>query len=463
VKPRSSRALRARLASTLATSLAMTLPATLATTLSASLAFAQPAKPKPAARPAPTAPTAPKREVRDDAEAVLAFTGATVHVGNGEVIGDATVIVAAGKIRAVGKGLAAPAGALTLPARGLVITPGLTDALTALGLVEVDLEEPTHDDREKGGSDRLHAGFRAAEGYNPASVLLGVSRAEGLCSAGVIPSGGLISGQSAWVDLAGSTASEALVQAPLALHVRLDAGAGGTGFGHANALLRVREAFDDAKSFAKNRASWERNQSRPFAPSRLDLEAMVPALERKLPVVFHVDRAADILAALALAKQLDLRPILAGGAEAWKVAPALAEAKVPVFVHPLQQPSSFDTLGAREDNAALLHRAGVIVGLSTFDTHNARKLRQVAGNAVRAGLPHEAALAAITRVPAEVFGLGARYGTLGAGKVANLVVWSGDPLELSTRVVSLVIRGRAISLENRQSALLEKYRRLPPR
>jgi len=421
-------------------------------------ADAQPAKAKPAAKHAPSKPAA-----KTALDPVLAYTGATVHLGNGELLTDATVIVSAGKIQQVGKALAAPPGAIVQSARGMVITPGLTDALTSIGLVEVDLEEPTRDDQEKGGTPRIHAGFRAADGYNPASVIIGVSRAEGLCSAGVIPIGGLISGQSAWVDLDGSTSAEAIAQAPLALHVRLDASAGGDGFGHANALMRVREAFDDAQSFAKNRAAWERNQSRPFAPSRLDLEAMVPALEGKLPVVFHVDRAADILATIALARALALRPVIAGGAEAWKVAAALAAAKVPVFVYPLQQPSSFESLGAREDNAALLHAAGVTVGLSTGETHNARKLRQVAGNAVRGGLPHEAAIAAITRVPAEALGVGARYGTLTAGKVANLVVWSGDPLEIGTRVMELVIRGKKVALENRQSALLEKYRRLPPR
>jgi imidazolonepropionase-like amidohydrolase len=271
----------------------------------------------------------------------------------------------------------------------------------------------------------------------------------------------LISGQSAWVDLDGATAAEAVAAAPLALHVHLDGDAPGEGAGHGTAILKVREAFDDARTFQKSRAAWERNQTRRFAPSRLDLEALAGALDEKLPVVFHVDRAADILAALAIAREFKLRPVIAGGAEAWKVATTLAAAKVPVIIFPLQQPSSFDALGAREDNAALLDKAGVAVGVSTGDTHNARKLRQVAGNAVRSGLPYEAALAAITRVPAEALGMGARYGTLAVGKAANLVVWSGDPLEIGTQVLDVVIRGRRIPLKSRQSALLEKYRRLP--
>lgn len=429
------------------------------------LAMAEPALAQPKKPAVPVASAGLREPVKaaakEEAGPVIAYAGAVVHLGNGEVVDDATVVIEGGKIKQIGRGLAAPAGATLMPAKGLVITPGLVDALTSLGLIEVVLESSTRSDQELAPGDSDHAGFRAADAYNPASVLLAVARSEGLTSAGVIPNGGLFSGQSAWVDLDGATAADAIAAAPLALHVHLDGDAPGDGAGHGTAILKVREAFDDARAFQKSRAAWERNQTRRFAPSRLDLEALASALDGKLPVVFHVDRAADILATLNLAKELKLRPVIAGGAEAWKVAPALAAAKVPVIVYPLQQPNTFDALGAREDNAALLDRAGVAVGVSTGESHNARKLRQVAGNAVRSGLPYEAALAAMTRVPAEAFGLGARYGTLAAGKVANLVVWSGDPLELSTQVLDVVIRGRRIPLKSRQSALLEKYRRLP--
>jgi hypothetical protein len=303
--------------------------------------------------------------------------------------------------------------------------------------------------------------IRADGCYNPASIIIGITRAEGVTSVGAVPSGGLISGQSAWADLDGATAADAIAQGPLALHVNVGALDGDRGRPAAS-LLRIREAFDDARTFQKNKAAWERNQSRPFSASRLDLEALGDALSGKIPVVFGVDRASDILAVLGLSKEFDLRPIIAGGAEAWKVAARLAEAKVPVIVNPIEPgPTSFDALGTRDDNAALLHAAGVPVVLTTGDTHNSRKLRQLAGNAVRAGLPHEAAISAITRAPAEALGLGAKYGTITAGKVANLVVWSGDPLEISTRPLAVVIRGKRVSLDNRQSALLSRYRRLP--
>ena len=430
-------------------------------------ALAQPKKPADRAvvvtTPGVLKPVKPAKAsvVKAEAGPVVAYAGATVHLGNGEILQDAMVVIAGGKITQLGKGLAAPGGATLVPAKGMVITPGLVDALTSVGLVEVELESSTRSDQQHATSDTDHAGYRAADGYNPASVLIAVARSEGLTSVGVIPSGGLISGQSAWADLDGATAEEAIAAAPLALHVHLDGDAPGDGAGHGTAILKVREALDDARAFQKSRAAWERNQTRRFAPSRLDLEAIAGALDQKIPVVFHVDRAADILAALSLAKEFKLRPVIAGGAEAWKVAPTLAAARVPVIVYPLQQPSSFDALGAREDNAAILDKAGVAVGISTGETHNARKLRQEAGNAVRSGLPHEAAIAAITRVPAEALGMGARYGTLAVGKTANLVVWSGDPLEIGTLVLDVVIRGHRLPLKSRQSALLEKYRRLP--
>ncbi|MEJ7734422.1 MAG: amidohydrolase family protein [Polyangiaceae bacterium] len=296
---------------------------------------AQRVPPPPSSAPIPTA-----------APAVTAIVGATLHTGTGDVIEDATLIIdaATSRIVRVGKSLPAPPGAGTFQARGMIVTPGLVDLLTSVGLVEVSLEKSTKDDT-LGGDDRIRAAFRAADGYNPASTVIGVTRAEGVTSVGVIPAGGLISGQSAWADLDGTSAHDALARAPLAMHVHLENNADPGGGGHATALLRVREAFDDARTFRRSRAAWERNQFRPFAPSRLDLEALVAASEGKLPVVFHVDRAADIESALSLARELGLRPVIAGGAEAWRVAATLAAARVPVIVYPLSSnPETFDQI-----------------------------------------------------------------------------------------------------------------------
>ncbi len=417
------------------------------------LTFDAPAQPAPGpAKPADTTPAV---------AAPLAIVGGRVHTGTGEVIDDATILIEKGLVQKVGKGLAVPAGVTTIDAKGRIVTPGFIDSLTGVGIIEVSLEDETHND-DRGGGDPIRAAFRAADGYNPASILIGIARTHGITSVGAIPSGGLFSGLSAWADLDGTTREETLGRAELALHVHLDENMDGARGGAAGALLRTREAFDDARTFQKNKGAFERNQSRPFAPSRLDLEAITNALTGKVPVVFHVQRAPDILAALQVAKEFNLRPIIAGGAEAWKVARQLAAAKTPVLVNPiLAGPTSFDNLGARDDNAALLHAAGVSVIITTNDTHNVRKLRQLAGNAVRAGMPHEAAISAVTRAPAEAFGMATQYGTLAPGKTANVVVWSGDPFETSTQATAVIIRGRSVDLTNRQSLLFQRYRKLP--
>jgi imidazolonepropionase-like amidohydrolase len=413
-------------------------------------------------KPAAAQPAKPKKS---DAPKVapLAITNARVYTGAGDVIDDATIVIEDGLVREVKKGGAAPAGADVIAGKGLVVTPGLIDGLTSVGLVDVELEPGARDDQEgRQTGDRLRAGFHASDGYNPQSPVIGVTRSEGVTTIGVVPEGGFIAGQSAWADLAGDTADVAIAKSSLALHVNLEPNAGGGDSSRAGAMLRVREAFDDARAWQKNKAGYERNASRRLAPSRLDLEALGDALDKKVPVVFRVDRAADILATLKLSKELGLRPVIAGGAEAWRVTSELVAQKVPVFVNPLiNGPNNFDSIGARADNAARLAAAGVNVAISTFDTMNSRKLRQLAGNAVRAGLPHDKAIVAITRAPAEALGMDAKYGTLAAGKVANLVVWSGDPLELSTRPVTVVIRGARVSLRTRQTELLEKYRRVP--
>ncbi|HMY19706.1 MAG TPA: amidohydrolase family protein [Polyangium sp.] len=391
----------------------------------------------------------------------VAIAGGRVHTGTGEVIDDATILIENGVIQKVAKGLTVPANVPTLDARGSIVTPGFVDVMTSVGLVEVSQEDDTHAD-DQGGDDPIRAAFRAADGYNPSSVVIGITRAQGITSVGAVPIGGLFSGQSVWADLNGSTREETLVRAELALHVHIDENFDGAQGGAAGALLRTREAFDDARTFQKNKGAWERNQSRPFAASRLDLEAIGNALAGKIPVVFHVQRASDILATLALAKEFNLRPILFGAAEGWKVAKQIAAAKVPVIVYAIVPgPTSFDQLGARDDNAALLHAAGVSVILTSNETHNARKLRQIVGNAVRAGLPHEAAIASVTRAPAEAFGLATQYGTIAPGKTANIVVWSADPFETTTYPKSVVIRGHNVDLTNRQTMLLNRYRKLP--
>jgi imidazolonepropionase-like amidohydrolase len=176
-------------------------------------------------------------------------------------------------------------------------------------------------------------------------------------------------------------------------------------------------------------------------------------------VVFNVNRAADIRRAVAFAKRNGMKPIIAGGAEAWVVAGELARDKVPVLLDALVNlPYNFDDIAARLDNATLLNEAGVRIAFTQFnESHNARKIRQLAGNAVAHGLPKDAAIAALTAAPAEIFGLAAERGRIARGQVADLVLWSGDPLEVTSAADQVWIGGRSVEMRSRQTELRDRY------
>jgi imidazolonepropionase-like amidohydrolase len=393
--------------------------------------------------------------------ATFALEGATVHVERGQKLEGATVVVQGGKITAVGKGVAVPAGATRIDARGKVITAGLVDAEGALGLVEVDGVAATTEGAIETPGDEIHAAYRVVDGYNPASVGIPIARSGGVTAAVAAPRGSLIAGTSAWMSLAGdASAAEAAVKAPAAMVVTLgEAALDDAGGSRGYALEQLREALDDAAQYAKRRADYEKNQTRELAASRLDLEALLPVVQGRLPLAVHVDRAADIQAVVKLATELKLAVILVGATEAWEVAGELAAAKIGVILDPTRNlPSSFDDLHVRDDAAALLARAGVRIAISTLGG-DPRTLRQRAGIAVANGLAWDDALAAITSAPAEIFGVPGR-GTIAAGAAADLVVWSGDPLELSSRAERVYIGGVEQSLESHQTELLRKYRKL---
>ncbi|HUO86381.1 MAG TPA: amidohydrolase family protein, partial [Thermoanaerobaculia bacterium] len=404
-------------------------------------------------------PPAPRPVLHSE---TVAITGATVHtLGADGTLEDATVVIADGRIVAVGRDVAVPSGARVIDGRGKGVTPGFFDSLSRLGLVEVGAVAGSRDTATE--DERISAAFRVADAFNPESTLLPVTRVEGLTRALVAPSpgGSLIAGQAAVVHLGGG--SDPIVVTPAALLVTLgERGARFAGGSRAAALLALREALEDARDYAQHRDAWAQGRRRDYALSRLDLEALVPVVEGRLPLLVMVDRASDIRSVLALAAEQGLRLVVAGGAEAWRVADELAAAGVPVLVDPLDNlPSSFETLGATLDNAARLHAAGVTVALMSEDAHNARNLRQAAGNAVAHGLPPQAALAAMTSVPAAIWGLGDSYGSLVPGREADVVVWDGDPLELTSYPEAVFIRGRQVPRDNRQIRLRDRYRDLP--
>ncbi len=387
----------------------------------------------------------------------LAVVGGTVHTVSGEVLEGATVLIEAGRITALGHGVEIPTGVRVLDAAGRVVTPGLFDATTSIGLVEVGMVSSSVDSRLDG--DPVRAAFDVVDGINPRSVLIAVNRAAGLTTVLTAPGGGLISGQAAIIDLTGRSTDEMVVVSRAAMVANFSPSVAGGSRGGAS--LRLREVLEDARFWRDNRAAFDAGGTRGLSASRLDFEALGPVLDGEIPLIVNVHRAADIEAVLRIAEDFGLSLVISGASEAWLVADRLAAARVPVIVKPLSNsPAGFDRLGARFDNASLLHLAGVEVVIGSFNSHNARWLLHEAGNAVRFGLPWRAALRAVTLAPAEALGVGDLYGSLEPGKVGNLVVWTGDPFELSTRVEAVVIRGVVTSTDNRQIELLQRYRYL---
>ena len=391
----------------------------------------------------------------------IAITGGTVYPVSGPKIEQATVLIRDGKIAAVGANVTIPADATRIDATGKWVTPGFIDGAGQMGLVEIGAVGGTREAAQR--TDTIAASFNVTEGINPASQLIAVTRIEGITTTLATPAGHLVSGQAVLIDLTGTTIEEMTAQSPVGIVADLSEGAKDEGGGSRAAVSQLlRAVFRDALEYERRKTDFTRAQMQPLSAGAADLEALLPVLHGQLPLIVLANRRSDIETALRLAREFKLRLVLAGAQEAWEVAPEIASAGVPVLVQPLDNIPSYDALGVRYENASLLAKAGVKVVLLETDTHNSRNLRQQAGNAVSYGLSWDQALRAITLSPAEVFGVASRYGSLEAGKVANVVVWSGDPFEFSTAVEHVIIRGKEIPLTSRQGELLRRYRTLPP-
>ena len=392
----------------------------------------------------------------------IAITGGTVYPVSGPKIDNATVLIRDGRIAAVGTSVAIPAGATRIDATGKWVTPGLIDGAGNMGLREISAVQNTNEGTLRG--NEVAAAFNVAEGINPASTLIPVTRVEGVTTTLAVPGGDLIWGQAVLIDLDGTTIEAMVAKPEVAMVVDLSEGSKSAGGGsRAGVAQRLRRVFNDALEYSRRRTDYSRAQMQELSASAADLEALVPVLRGQVPLMVVANRRSDIETALRIGREYKLRLILAGAAEGWEIADKIAAAGVPVLVQPMDNLPTYDALGVRYENAALLARAGVKVSLMETQTENSRNLRQQAGNAVAYGMTWDQALRAVTLAPAEAFGVADRYGSLEAGKVANVVVWTGDPFEFSTGVEHVFIRGREISLRSRQTELLERYKTLPPK
>jgi imidazolonepropionase-like amidohydrolase len=410
-----------------------------------------------------------------------ALTHAKIFTLAGSTIEDGTLIIRDGKIAAVGVGLDVPAGAQVIDAKGLQVYPGIFDAITQMGLREIGAVSASVDSAESGS---YNPDVVAATAVSPSSEHIPVTRAAGITEVLAVPgsggfdsngSGGVIGGQASAIHLTGWTIDEMLIKKSAAMELNWPEIETRT-FDFAT-FSRKEKPFSEAKQEYDKQVNeitdWV-ERARHYAqvmekssPAKYDrdlkLEALVPVVRGEQPLLVFADRSREIRNAVEFCDKQRLRMILAGGSEAYKVKDLLRSKGVPAILRPvltlpLDEDDPYDRLLSQP---AELAAAGVKFAFASFDNSFARRLGQNAANGVAYGLPYDEALKAVTLYPARIFGLDDQIGTLEQGKLANLIVTNGDPLELTTDVKYLFIRGQLTSMDNRHLRLYEKYSKRP--
>jgi imidazolonepropionase-like amidohydrolase len=404
----------------------------------------------------------------------VAITNGKVAIGDGSPpIDGATVLIRHGRIVAAGRNVAIPAGAQQIDAGGKWVTPGIVAGFTQVGLGEVTGVDATND--TVANNSPFSAGIDIAPAVNAASSMVAVTRARGITRALVVPSAGrtIFAGQGAWVDTAEDR--EAVFAARAFQFVEFgETGAGKSGGSRAATFAAFRNALFEARAYARNPNGYEGGRDMEALVTRIDAAALVPVLQGRMTLLARVARASDIIEVLKLKREFPaLKLVLVGAQEGWLVADRIAAAGIPVLVSALVDlPESFESLGATQSNFGRLQRAGVKVALAEIaidSDRQPRNAKQSAGNLVALtklpgadGVDWNHALAAVTSGPAEAMGRGQDFGSLRPGRRADVVVWDGDPLELDSAPVLMLIDGVQQPLETRQTRLRDRYRNLDP-
>ena len=423
----------------------------------------------------------------------VAITGGRVVVGDGSApIDGGTVVIQNGRVVAAGAGVAVPAGAQIVDATGRWVTPGIVAGFSRIGLVEVDAVDSTND--VTANTSPFSAAIDVAPAINPMASPIAINRAAGVTRAIVAPATGrnIFAGQGAVIDLGGDM--EPITRARAFQFVELgEAGAGEAGGSRASAHVLLRNALREARDLRAPIGSGTGSPQSASEPppedieenpyllpgarrsedvllTRFDAAALVPVLQGRQLLLIHVERASDILQALALKREFPrLRLALVGASEGWRVADRIAAAGVPVIANALEDlPESFEQLASTQSNIGRMRATGVDVAIGMINDDEARMARvstQYAGNLVaigripgHTGLSWDQAFAAISSKPAEAIGMADQIGSLRPGRRGDVVIWDGDPLELSSGVEAVWIDGVQQNLENRQTRLRERYR-----
>ena len=404
----------------------------------------------------------------------FAIRNARIVTVSGADIENGTVVIRDGKIEAVGATVTVPAGAQTIDGTGLSVYPGMIDAGTNLGLVEVPQgANGTVDTSEVGD---LNPNAKAITAVNPHSAHIAVTRVEGITSTLTAPTGGLISGQATLINLLGTAQKEMAVVPNAALVINYPRiGGGGGGFGgfqppanlsetltaNERRVEEIRKMLRDAEAYGRAQDAYAKDKSLPRPDRNVVLEPLVPYVRGEQPVIFRADREAEIRGAIRFAEEMKLKPIILGGSDAWKIGTLLREKNIPViltgiFSLPSREDDAYDTL---YEQPAKLQQAGVRYAISTGDAGaEVRNLAQYAGMAAAYGLSKADAVKAVTLYPAQIMNVADRLGSIEAGKMANLVVTDGDLLEIRTRIRYLFIDGRPVVLTSRHTELNDAFK-----
>jgi imidazolonepropionase-like amidohydrolase len=404
-----------------------------------------------------------------------AIRNARIVTVTGPAIENGTVVISNGKIVAVGATVPVPSGAKIIDASGLSVYPGMIDSGTEIGLTEISSVAGTVDTTEIGDNN---ANIHVDVALRPDSSHIPVTRVNGITTVLTQPRGGTIAGQSALINLDGWVPRDMILKSPAAMHMNWpgDLGRGGDfgGFGQQRSIAEVRREQDrqvenvrkilrDAKAYADAKDARSKDSGLPKQDVDLKLEALIPVVRGQMPVVISANVERDIRNAMAFADEMKIKMILSGGIEAYRLADQLRAKNIPVIVGPvLRMPNrEDDAYDAAFANAGLLSKAGVKIAFQTLDSAHVRDLPYHAGMAAAFGLAREEALKAVTIYPAEIWGVADRIGSIEQGKIANLIVTDGDPLEILTQVKYLFINGRQIPLASRHTELYEKYKARP--
>ncbi|MGB4849759.1 MAG: amidohydrolase family protein, partial [Saprospiraceae bacterium] len=405
------------------------------------------------------------QQVEKSTFGVFALTNATIETVTKGRLENATVVIRNGKIEAVGTNVTIPADAQVIDCKGLTVYPGMVDSGTHLGLQEIESISVTQDYDEVG---ELTPEMQALTAINPNSVLIPVTRVSGVTSVIASPSGGLFPGTAALINLQGYT-PEQMYGGFKAIVMNFPS-TGRRGRYDRRTDEDVKK--DSDKAIKKLNETWERVKTYAAIDSSTNgkadynpqLAALVPVYRGKATAMIEVNKESDILSALKWIKDNKIKAILTGVDEGWRVADSIALAGIPVITGPvISQPTrESDRYDAGYKNAGIMHKAGVKVAIRTDDAENVRNLPFNAGFAAAYGMSKEDAMKAVTIVPAEIFGVADKIGSIEVGKDANIFVSTGDPFEPATQIKQLFISGWHVPLESRQTLLYEEFLKRSP-